>query len=110
MRSQPVALTSTSHRLRATTKQVNFPKSWNITEGKISDIILHTVNNFGGTRCNLIVAHGHRISSFMFHHQFYDANQLPVDFTKLELELLEEPNLKKRSGEVYQNSYGTESD
>ena len=92
------------------TKEVNFPKSWNITESKISDIILHTMDNFGCTGCNLNMAREHRISSFMFHHQFYDASQLTVDFTKLETEVLEEPNPKNRNGNVHQNSYETERD
>ena len=53
------------------------------------------MDNFGGTGRNLNVTHEHRISSFMFHHRFDDANQLTVDFTKLETELLEE-HLKNR--------------
>ena len=104
-----MTLTSTSRRLRVTTKQVNFPKSWNNTESKISDIILHTMDNFGGTGRNLNVTNEHNISSFMFHHRFDDANQLTVDFKKLETELLEE-HLKNRSGKMYQNSYGTDRD
>ena len=63
------------------------------------------MDNFGSTGCNLNVTNEHNISSFMFHHRFYDANKLTVDFIKLE-----EPNLKKRSGKVYLNSYGTERD
>ena len=103
-----MALTSTSPRLLVTTKEVNFPKSWNITESKLSDIVLHTMDNFGGTGCNLNVAHERRISSFMFHHRFYDASQLPVDFSQQETEFLEEPNVKNRRGKVHQNGYGTE--
>ena len=60
------------------------------------------MDNFGGTGCNLNVSHEHRITSFIFHHPFYDANQLTVDFTKINRKVQEEPQAEAAANPRHQ--------